>query len=43
MERRDLLAGALVLNIVYLCIGAALFLWSFQVARHRGLLLQTGE
>jgi len=41
--RWDLLAGALVLNIVYLCIGAALFLWSFQVARHRGLLLQTGE
>ena len=41
--RWDLLAGALALNIVYLCIGAALFLWSFQVARRRGLLLQTGE
>lgn len=41
--RWDLLAGALVLNILYLCIGAALFLWSFRVARHRGLLLQSGE
>jgi len=41
--RWDLLAGAMTLNIVYLGIGAALFLWSFQVARRHGLLLQTGE
>jgi ABC-2 type transport system permease protein len=41
--RWDLLAGAVALNLVYLTVGAALFLWSFHVARRHGLLLNTGE
>lgn len=41
--RTDLLVGAALLNLVYLAVGASLFLWSFHVARRRGLLLKTGE
>ncbi len=41
--RADLLAHAVALNLLYLAIGAALFLYSFHVARKRGLLLQVGE
>ena len=41
--RWDLLAAAVALNLVYLAIGAATFLWSFHVARKRGLLLGAGE
>jgi ABC-2 type transport system permease protein len=41
--RWDLLAGAVALNLVYLALGAATFLWSFHVARRKGLLLNTGE
>jgi ABC-2 type transport system permease protein len=41
--RLDLLAGAALLNLLYLGVGASLFLWSFHVARRRGLLLKTGE
>jgi ABC-2 type transport system permease protein len=41
--RWDLLAGAMVLNLVYLALGAALFLRSFHIARRNGLLLGTGE
>ena len=41
--RPGLLLHALLLNAVYLVIGAALFLFSFHVARKRGLLLQVGE
>ncbi len=41
--RPDLLIHAALLDLVYLAIGAGLFLYSFQVARRRGLLLQVGE
>ena len=41
--RADLLVHAAVLDLVYLAIGAGLFLYSFHVARRRGLLLQVGE
>ncbi len=41
--RPDLLIHAILLDLVYLAIGAGLFLYSFQVARRRGLLLQVGE
>lgn len=41
--RWDYLAGAVTLNLVYLAIGAATFLWSFRVARRLGLLLGGGE
>jgi ABC-2 type transport system permease protein len=41
--RWDLLAGAIALNLVYLTLGAALFLYSFHAARKHGLLLNTGE
>jgi len=41
--RSDLLAEALVLDAVYLVLGAAAFLGFFRVARQRGLLLQMGE
>ena len=41
--RPDLLIHAFLLDLVYLAVGAGLFLYSFQVARHRGLLLQVGE
>lgn len=41
--RWDLLAGAVALNLVYLALGAATFLWSFHVARRHGLLLSGNE
>ena len=41
--RPGLLVHAILLDLVYLGIGAGLFLYSFQVARRRGLLLQVGE
>lgn len=37
------LAIAVLLNLVYLGVGVAVFLWAFHVARQRGLLLQVGE
>ncbi len=41
--RLDLLANAVVLNLVYIGVGAAVFLLSFRIARERGLLLRVGE
>jgi len=41
--RFDLLLHAVALDVIYLAIGATLFLYSFHVARRRGLLLQIGE
>lgn len=41
--RLDLFLGASLLNLVYLALGVGAFLWSFRVARERGLLLQVGE
>lgn len=41
--RTDLLLKAVVLNVLYLAIGAGVFLRVFHVARRRGLLLQMGE
>ncbi|WP_421708244.1 ABC transporter permease [Algihabitans sp.] len=41
--RGDLLLHALVLNAAYLVVGCGLFLWSYRVARARGLILQVGE
>lgn len=38
-----LLLRAILLNLLYLGLGAAAFFYSFQVARRRGLLLQIGE
>ncbi len=41
--RLDLLAGAMLLNLFYFVLGVVIFMWSFRVARQRGLLHQTGE
>lgn len=41
--RWDLFRGALVLDVVYVAIGAIVFMWSFKVARRDGRLLQVGE
>jgi len=41
--RLDLLAHALAVDLAYLALGSFLFLYSFHVARKRGLLLQVGE
>jgi ABC-2 type transport system permease protein len=41
--RLDLFLAALALNVLYIALGAATFLYSFRVARRRGALLQTGE
>lgn len=41
--RTDLLIRAMLLNVVYLTVGIAVFLGLFRVARHRGLLHQVGE
>jgi ABC-2 type transport system permease protein len=41
--RLDLLAGAVLGNLVWLTGGAAVFLWSFRSARIRGLFLSIGE
>ncbi|MEQ8345455.1 MAG: ABC transporter permease [Sneathiellaceae bacterium] len=41
--RPDLMATGFALNLVYLALGAAAFLWCFRIARRDGLLLQQGE
>jgi ABC-2 type transport system permease protein len=41
--RADLLANALMLNVIYLGAGVAIFLAYFRSARTRGLLLHIGE
>ena len=41
--RFDLLAGAVVFNLIYLAAAFALFIAAFQSARRRGSLLQVGE
>jgi ABC-2 type transport system permease protein len=41
--RYDLLVHAALVDLAYLALGAFLFLYSFHVARKRGLLLQVGE
>lgn len=41
--RYDHLAWAAGLNVVYLMLGVAVFLFAIRVARQRGLLLQMGE
>lgn len=41
--RVDLLLFAIALNGIYLGIGSGVFLWTFRIARQRGLLFQTGE
>ena len=41
--RTDHLIAAVGLNLVYLAVGATLFLYAFQVARQRGTLLHIGE
>lgn len=41
--RMDHLLAAVGLNILYLTIGAGLFLYAFQVARRQGTLLHSGE
>jgi ABC-2 type transport system permease protein len=41
--RSDLFFAALLLNGAYLTLGAGLFLFTFRIARRRGLLLQVGE
>jgi ABC-2 type transport system permease protein len=41
--RHDLLVHAALVDLAYLVLGAFLFLYSFHVARKRGLLLQVGE
>ncbi len=41
--RWDLLAGAVGLNLLYLILCSAVFLWMFRVARYKGKLMQQGE
>lgn len=41
--RLDHLVYAVALNLVYLGIGVGIFLYTFRVARQRGLLFQSGE
>ena len=41
--RWDLLAGALVIDAIYIAIGTMLFLTTFRWARRQGKLLQQGE
>lgn len=41
--RTDLFLWAIGLNVVYIAAGAALFLYAFEIARRRGLILQSGE
>jgi len=41
--RADLLAGAVVVNVIYLAIGATVFAAAFASARSNGKLLQVGE
>ncbi len=39
----DLFAAAVALNALYFALAAGFFLYMFDVARRRGLLLQQGE
>jgi ABC-2 type transport system permease protein len=39
----DHFLAAVALNVLYIFIGAVVFLYAFRVARRRGALLQTGE
>lgn len=41
--RADLLLEAAAINVLYIAIGIAAFLFAFRLARVRGLLLQVGE
>jgi ABC-2 type transport system permease protein len=41
--RTDLFYRAVLLNLVYMSVGLAIFLAVFRIARKRGLLLQMGE
>jgi ABC-2 type transport system permease protein len=41
--RWDLLAGAMAMNLVFIVLGFAVFLWAFRRARERGTLLSSGE
>lgn len=41
--RTDLFVSAMLLNLVYMAAGLAIFLYIFRVARIRGLLLKVGE
>jgi ABC-2 type transport system permease protein len=41
--RWDLLAGAFALNLVYMALAFAAFLYAFTLARRRGALLQSSE
>jgi ABC-2 type transport system permease protein len=41
--RADLMWRAAALNVVYLAVGAAVFMLCFEAARRRALLLQIGE
>jgi ABC-2 type transport system permease protein len=41
--RWDLFLASSALNLLYLSIGAALFLWMFHNARRKGLLMKLGE
>lgn len=41
--RADHLIYAAGLNVIYLAIGMAVFLYAFRLARRHGLLLQMGE
>ncbi len=41
--RSDLFLGALGLNLAYLALAIGVFLYTFRIARRRGLLVQVGE
>jgi ABC-2 type transport system permease protein len=41
--RWDLLAGAFALNLLYMALAFAAFLYAFGLARKRGQLLQSSE
>lgn len=43
VAQMDRLLDAFALNLLYLAISGAIFLWAFQGARARGALLQLGE
>ena len=41
--RTDLFLWAIALNVAYIAGGVALFAYAFNIARRRGLILQSGE
>jgi ABC-2 type transport system permease protein len=41
--RPELVVRAFGLNLLYIALGVACFLFSFRIARKHGLLLQSGE